>query len=396
MKVAQINVTCGAGSTGKISVEISKLLSENGIENYILYSSGSSEYPLGIKYTNEKYIKCQALLTRLNGKYGFNSCFATKRLIKELEKIQPDVIHLHNVHGHNCNLEILFQYIRKNKIKVIWTFHDCWAFTGYCPHFTMAKCSKWKKTCLECSQRKRFSWFFDKSNSLFEAKKSLLDGINMTVVTPSRWLSNLTKESFFRNCDIKVINNGIDLSIFKPRESNFKEKYNIPENKKIILGVAFGWGMRKGLDIFKRLAKELDSTDYQIVLVGTNPNVEKELSNNMISIRRTNNQLELAEIYSAADLFVNATREDTFPTVNIEALACGTPVLTFETGGSPEIIDNTCGSVVAVDDFEQLKKEIISICEESPYTSDNCVKRAQQFNQDEKFEEYYKIYEQLL
>lgn len=393
MKVVQINATCGTGSTGKICVEISKVLSHHNVENYILFSNGNSNYPLGIKYIDDNYIKLQALVSRLNGRYGFNSTHATKKIIRELRKIKPDIIHLHNLHGHNCNLEMLFDYIREESIKVFWTFHDCWAFTGYCTHFVIARCDKWKYACSDCPQFKKYSWFFDKSNELYKKKSEVIKNVDLTVITPSYWMADLVKESIFGDCNIKVINNGIDLSVFKPINSNFREKYNIDNKTKLVLGVAFGWGYRKGLDVFIELARRLNEKEYQIVLVGTDYKIEKELPNNIISINRTQDQKELAAIYSAADVFVNPTREDTFPTVNIEAIACGTPVVTFKTGGSPEIIEDGTGIVIANEEIDELISAISSVLNKNDINvSEICIKKAKKYNQNDRFIEYYELY----
>ena len=389
MRIAQINATCGAGSTGKICISVSELLSENGVENYIFYSSGSSDYPLGIKYANEIAIKMQTLVSRISGNYGFEARSITERLIKELERISPNIIHIHNIHSHSCNLEILFKYIKEKNIKVYWTLHDCWAFTGYCPHFDMIGCDKWKTECNNCPQSGQFSWFFDRSEYLYDKKKSAIEGTDLTIITPSQWLAGLVKESFFKDYPVKVINNGIDLSVFNPTESNFREKYQIGD-KYVVLGVAFGWGARKGLDVFIELSKRLPE-NYQIVLVGTDDNVDKQLPGNIISIHRTQNQKELAEIYTAADLFVNPTREENYPTVNMEAIACGTPVVTFNTGGSPEMLDSTCGTVVEKNDIDGIYNEIKRVCETQPYSKDDCLKRAERFDKNLRFTEYLNL-----
>ncbi len=391
MKIVQINATCNSGSTGKICYAISQLLNEKRIENYILYSLGISDYEQGIKYTNEKYLKRQALKSRIFGNYGFNSKCSTKKLISELEKIKPDIIHLHNIHSNDVNLKMLFDYIRENKIKTYWTFHDCWAFTGYCVHFDIVSCEKWKSGCVGCPQKKQYSWFFDKSKKLYQRKKELIKDIDLTIVTPSCWLADLVKKSFFKDCDIKVINNGIDLETFKPRESDFRKQYSL-EDKYILLGVAFGWGNKKGLDVFLELSRRLPDK-YQIVLVGTNDETDKCLPDNIISIHKTNNQTELAKIYSSADLFVNPTREENYPTVNMESLACGTPVLTFKTGGSPEIIDEKTGYVVEKNDVDEMEKQIIRICENGVFSRQDCVEKAKEFNQEDRFKEYINLYE---
>lgn len=394
MKIVQINATCGIGSTGKICTGISGLMNQNDIENYILFSSRTNGDPLGIPCSDDRYLRIQALKSRLLGNYGFNSKRATGQMIRELERIGPDVVHLHNIHGHDCDLELLFSWFRKNHTKLIWTFHDCWAFTACCPHFTMVKCEKWKTRCSNCIQRREYSWFFDRSSVLFEKKKRLFSGLDLTIVTPSRWLAGLVKESFLKDHPVKVVNNGIDLEVFQPVQSDFRSRYAL-EGKKLLLGVSFGWGVKKGLDVFLELARRLPE-EYRIVLVGTDPQVDKLLPERIISIHRTQNQRELAEIYSAADVFVNPTREDNYPTVNMESLACGTPVLTFRTGGSPEIIDETCGAVVDCDDVDAMEKEILRICEERPYTKNDCLKKAASFDQKERFKEYLELYERIV
>ena len=393
MRVAQINVTCGKGSTGKICESISRCLDEQGIENKVFFASGDCGFENGIAYSNTFLTKINALLSRVFGNYGFNAHLVTRRLIRKLKRFSPDVVHLHNLHGHNANLALLFRYLKKNKIRVVWTFHDCWAFTAYCPHFTVAKCDKWKTGCNRCPQVKGVSWFFDRSKTVFNRKKKAILGSDLTIVTPSQWLADLVKQSFLKDCPVKVIHNGIDLSVFKPTESDFRERYRIPKEKYLVLGVAFGWGFKKGLDVFIELSKRLPE-QYQIVLVGTNEQVDKQLPQNVISIHRTQNQTELAEIYTAADLFVNPTREENYPTVNMESLACGTPVLTFLTGGSPECIDDTCGIVVQCDDVGKMIQEIKRICIEKPFCKTVCLQRAKAFDCKQQFiiyaEEYLK------
>ncbi|MBR7178966.1 MAG: glycosyltransferase [Oscillospiraceae bacterium] len=393
MKVVQINATCGVGSTGKICVGISELMSAHGIENFILYSSRTSGYPLGIRCSNDRYVRMQALKSKILGNYGFNSKRATQKIIRELERIEPDLVHLHNIHGHDCDLESLFSYFQRKKTKLVWTFHDCWAFTAYCPHFSMMKCDKWKSQCAKCIQHREFSWFFDRSEELFEKKKRLFSGLDLTIVTPSKWLADLVKESFLKEYPVKVINNGIDLEVFRPTPSDFRERYGLV-GKKLILGVAFGWGERKGLDVFLRLARRLPEA-YRIILVGTDEKVDRELPESIISIHRTQNQRELAEIYSAAELFVNPTREENYPTVNMESLACGTPVLTFRTGGSPEVVDSSCGAVVDCDDVESLEREIIRICEVEPYAKEHCLNKAASFAQMNRFRQYLDLFEAI-
>lgn len=402
MRVAQINM-CSNGSTGKIMVMIAKTAREDGMK--VLTCSAAERIKgkqSSVNKTQDHFIWGSPLERKFHvyagiilGRNGMFSRIGTRALVKRLKLFQPDIVHLHNLHSFCINLPLLFRYLRKNNISVVWTLHDCWAFTGHCPYFTMVKCDKWKTGCGKCPQLDCYpkTWI-DTTRMMFKQKRKWFCGIkDMTIVTPSCWLADLARQSFLNLYQIRVINNGIDLSVFKPTESNFLQKYGISNDKAVLLGVAFGWGKRKGLDVFIELFKRLDRVKYQIVLVGTDDKIDDQLPGGIISIHRTSDQVELAQIYSAADLFVNPTREENFPTVNMESLACGTPVLTFRTGGSPEILDEYSGSVVPCDDIDALEKEIVRICETKPYKREDCVKRAAQFDMYNKFKEYVSLYE---
>lgn len=388
MKIVQINATCGSGSIGKICQDISKLLNNKGIENYVLYSMGNSNYPYAMKFCNEYVRKIQSLIEKVLGIYGFGAKLTTKLLIQKLKHISPNIIHIHNIHTHDVDLGMLFEYLNSNNIKVFWTFHDCWAFTGYCPYFDMAGCDKWKNRCHGCKVYKQYSFFFDRSEYLYNKKQKGLSKSNLTIITPSKWLSELVRQSFLKDKTIKVINNGIDLDVFRPRVSDFRLRYHC-ENKMLLLGIANIWEKRKGLDTFIRLAKDLND-NYRIILVGTNNEIDKLLPENIISIHRTENQEQLAEIYSAADLFVIPTLEENFPTVNIESIACGTPVITYNTGGSPEIIDERTGYVIRDNSYDTLYKTIAHYSNE--FNRSECVERARIFNKYDKYIEYIKLY----
>ena len=390
MKIVQINSTCESGSIGKICKAVSQLLTKNNIENYILYTIGHSDYPLGINCGSGLETRWYALKARICGDYGFNALRSTKRILRELDRISPDIVHIHNIHSHDCDFSELFQYFKERRIKVFYTFHDCWAFTGYCMYFDAVNCNKWKTGCYDCPQRRKFSWFFDKSKELYEKKKQSLAGLDLTIITPSEWLANLTKESFLKNYQVRTINNGIDLAVFEPSVSDFRKHYNI-EGKFVILGSASVWEERKGLDTFINLSKQL-SNDFCIVLVGTTTKIDKILPNNIISIHRTESQKQLAEIYSTADVLVNPTMEENFPTVNIESIACGTPVITYDTGGSAEMLNEQCGIVVKKGDFKSLLSEIISLQSGKRFNLSSCVNRAREYNQNLKFDEYLKLY----
>lgn len=393
MKIAQINATLTKGSTGTICQNISSLLDEAKVTNCIFYSYDGIESSQAIRFSTYMEVKASALMARLLGNWGFNNYPSTKRLLGKLEKFKPDIVHLHNIHGHNCDIKLLFEFLLKKQIPVIWSFHDCWAFTGYCVHYDMIGCQKWRCECSNCPQKNVYSWLFDRSHKLFHDKKKLMTELDLTIVTPSEWLASQVAESFLKNKSVRVINNGIDISLFSPYESTFRDKYCI-RSKYIILGVAFGWSEKKGFDVFLNLSKSL-SDDYQIVLVGTDEKVDKVLDDRIISIHKTQNQKELCEIYTAADVFINPTREENYPTVNMEALACGTPVITFNTGGSAEIIDSSCGVAVEKNDIESMKRAIIRVCEGKAFTKEACLKRAESFDMHKRFQEYIDLYNEV-
>ena len=395
MKVIQINNVCGTGSTGKICVSLSKLLTQKSIDNQIIYFRGRSDYQNSKKLLFDGYYKLQALKSKIFGNYGFNSKLATKKLISIIENYKPDIVHIHNIHAHNLHLRLFFNYLKKSGIKVVYTFHDCWAFTGYCVHFSACGCNKWANECKHCVLRRRYSWLFDRSHRNFDKKKMFLENVNMSIVTPSNWLNNLVRKSFLNKKDVFTINNGIDLNIFRPMESNFRKEHKISSNEFMLLGVSSCWSVLKGIDTFISLSSLLPK-NYRIVLVGIDKDLKKKLPDNIICVDKTSNQEELAKIYSAADVFVNPTKEDVFPTVNIESIACGTPVITFNYGGSPEIIDNSCGSVLELNDVDSLAAEIIRVCSTKTYTSSACLKRASKYSSSAKFNEYIDLYKRIL
>lgn len=386
-------------STGNIIKGIQKQARNKGIECYLAFPNNNTNTEI----CDDDLLLGKHIFRRINAYgeiiIGFNGClsvFATVRLLMKLQQMHPVILHLHNLHGSYINLPLLFRYIKKNKIPVVWTLHDCWAFTGHCPHFSITNCDRWKGGCHNCPSFRDYpKSLMDNSKVMWKLKKKWFTGVSdMTIVTPSKWLADLVDESFLKEYPVRVINNGIDLSIFKPTVSDLKEKYGIGD-KHIVLGVAFGWNYKKGLDVFVDLAERLDSDKYQIILIGTDGNTDKQLPDNIISIHRTHDQKELAKIYSAADVFVNPTREENYPTVNMESLSCGTPVLTFRTGGSPEIIDASCGSVVEKDDVDAMEKEIIRICETKPYSREACIENAKHFDKNARFQEYIDLYKEI-
>jgi len=348
LKVLQINSVCGKGSTGRIVLDIHNALIEQGHKSLVAYGR---EPAIGcenaIRIGTKKDIYAHGLYTRIFDKHGLGSQKATRQFIKNIETESPDIIHLHNIHGYYLNYEILFRFLKNFGKPVIWTFHDCWPFTGHCAHFTYAGCERWQKVCHDCPQKRSYpgSLVFDNSRKNFERKREAFTGVkDLTIITPSKWLAGLVKQSFLSEYETVVISNGIDTTVFRPVPSDFKSRHAI-EDKFMILGVANVWDQRKGLKYFLELADILEN-DEIIVLVGLTKKQVESLPANIIGITRTNNIQELVEIYSAADVFVNPTLEETFGMTNLEAQACGTYVVTFDSGGTREtIIDSSHGTV---------------------------------------------------
>ncbi len=387
--VVEINCLT-TGSTGKIMFGIAETARQNDFTVYTFSPPGRSQRK-NIKYHSfigsipERRISEK--INILTGGVDKLNLIGTYTFINKLKKIRPDIIHLHNIHGNYINLEMLFRYLKKSHIPLVWTLHDCWAFTGQCPYFDILNCKKWLETCSNCNYKGYPAPRTDHASTLFQRKKKLFTNIdNAVIVLPSQWLADLTKQSFLKKHPIQVINNGIDLKTFKPQASRFREAYGL-QDKFIILDVAYSWGYRKGNDRLERLAEVLDDR-FKIVVVG----ISNMKSNKIICIPRTENQSQLAEIYTAADVLLNPTREDNFPTVNIEALACGTPVLSYGAGGSAEAFDEKSGLIVNDDTVVDVLNQLIC----NNFKTEDCIARGWQFNQDDKFMEYVHLYNKLL
>lgn len=400
IKIVQINTGIGYGSIGRISDQIGSIVRNRGWRCYFVHGSRyithSDNYAIQVGTKFEDYL--HYFISLFSGCDGIGSYFATKRLIRKLKKIKPDIIHLHNIHGYYINYKELFKYLYDSNVAVVWTLHDCWPITGHCPYFDKVNCEKWKTECGRCPLWKEFpkSFFFDRSRNNFTRKKQSFTALkNLTLVPVSSWLSNIVSQSFLGKYQIEVIHNGIDIDIFKPIYSDLRERLNIPKDSKIVIGVASGWDERKGFSDFLKLAK---LNKYIIIMVGNIDVAYRELPSNIVHINNTNNSNELAEYYSISDVFVNPTYSDNFPTTNIEALACGLPVITYNTGGSPEAIDKNTGVVVTKGNFEELVEAIDEVlCNGKEYYAQSCRMRAETcFNKNQKFEEYVALYEYLI
>lgn len=385
----QINVTANWGSTGKIAESISLAAKKQGWKCFIAYGrianpSDSQLIKVGGKWNTYLHF----IGNRLLDWEGRCSTHATKQLIKEIDRIKPNVVQLHNIHDHFLNYRLLFEYLNQTDIKVVWTFHDCWAFTGHCYHFVQKNCMKWQTECGNCPQRNKFS---DRSRENFNLKKSMFTANkNLTIVPCSEWMRDFVRQSFLRDKRIKVIHNGVDLNTFKVISGLKKSN-----GKFHILAVSHVWLAYKGYyDIFK--LREMLSDEYEITMVGLKENQLKELPVGIRGITRTQNVQQLVELYNEANVLINPTYADTFPTVNLEALACGTPVITYKTGGSPEAIDEKTGIVVEQGDVTALANAIMKL-KANPLSSADCRKRAEEhFDKDKCFRKYLELYNELI
>jgi len=400
----QINATVNTGSTGRIAEEIGQRAIAAGYDSYIAYgrearNSQSKLIQVGSKWNN----RWHGFISLLFDAHGFASMCATRRLVNQIDEIKPDVILFHNLHGYYLNIVVLLNYLKSKNIPIFWTLHDCWPFTGHCSYFDAVSCEKWKTHCEHCPNQKGYpkSLFLDRSKHNFDRKKALLTALpNVTFVPVCKWMGSIVEGSFMKGRPQHVIYNGTNIEVFKPKDidtiAKIRAKYGI-KGERIVLGVASTWDKRKGLLDFEWLNTQL-LDNYQIVLVGLSAEQVENLSKGIVGIPRTESVQELAALYSLADVFVNPTYVDNFPTTNIEALACGTPVITYNTGGSPESIDENTGIIVPKGDKGALREAIVKIVtNKEKYSADNCRKRAvENFNKDDRFGDYIQLFNEAL
>jgi len=401
-KLLQIAVECNTGSTGTIADAIGNIAIKNGWESYIAYgrfyrASTSYSYKIESKWG----VYFHVVLTRLFDRHGKGSLLATKKLIKYIETIKPDVIHLHHLHGYYINIHILFDFLSSSNIPVVWTFHDCWSFTGHCAYFDYAGCNKWQTQCYNCPQKKEYpaSYLFDRSKSNYVEKKRFFTSVSqMTIVSVSKWLDERVSRSFFKDMAHKVIYNGVDTNIFKPSSNGIeiRDKYGIGKSY-LILGVASPWSKRKGFDDFIKLSYSL-KLDEKILLIGLNDKQISDLPENVIGLRKTEDRLELVDLYSAADVYINLSIEETFGLTIAEALACGTPSIVYNSTACPEIIDDYTGIAVEKKNISAVIDAINIIRRRGKkYYAFKCRERAlNYFNIDERYKDYLFLYNDLV
>lgn len=400
-KLLQINMTANWGSTGKIAESIGLAAMNHGWECHVAYGRYSNPSKAQLIRVGSKWdTYFHFLEQRIKDNEGLCSRNATRDLIKQIKEVEPNIVQLHVIHDHYLNYKLLFEYLNQTNIQVVWTFHDCWAFTGHCFHFVTKKCDRWMTECHDCPLRHDYpNTFMDRSTQNFRLKRALFQGCkNLTIVPCSDWIAKFVEKSFLKDKRMCMIHNGVDLRRFRILSDGGTE--NIKKNRNggrfRLLGVSSVWNRRKGLDDIYRLRGILPKEQYEIVLVGLTARQARCLPEGIEGITRTQNIEELVKLYNEADVLINPTYADTFPTVNLEALACGTPVITYRTGGSPEALDEKTGMIVEQGDVDALASAIIEM-KEHPLAMADCRKRAEAyFDKDKCFEKYIQLYEELL
>ncbi len=400
-RLLQINSTANWGSTGKIAEQIGERAIAHGWESYIAYgraanNSSSTLIRIGSLLSQAWHL----MQTRLFDRHGRGSKYATKELIRRIEELKPDIIHLHNIHGYYINYPILFKYLNSTNIPVVWTLHDCWAFTGHCAHYMNCGCTKWQQECNNCPNKKVYpKALIDNSKYNYRHKQQLFTSrANRLIITPvSQWLADQVRSSFLANSHINHIYNGIDTDVFSFIGTNsVRKRYSI-EAQYIIVAVASVWDENKGLHDILSLCTILP-TGYTIIVVGLNNRQTKDLPGNVVAIPRTNSQEELAEIYSCADVVLSTSHQETFGLTIAEGMACGVPAIVYNTTALPELITPDTGIVVEQGDIKGIAQAIETICAKGKgHFTQACRRRAvENFDKIRCFEKYIALYDDLL
>ena len=399
-KLLQINVAANWGSHGRIAEEIGLEAMAQGWESYIAYGRYANPSKSHIVKIGDLFDHClHGAQSLLLDRHGLASCGPTKKLIKEIEQIKPDLIHLHNIHGFYLNYPILFRYLSTVDIPVVWTLHDCWAFTGHCAWPIHGHCDRFQEQCCHCPlQSKGYpkSFLLDRSRSNFKLKKRYFRSLqDLHLVTVSRWLEQQVRLSFMQDMDIRTIYNGLDTEVFRPSGT---PPTSVTDGHPLVLGVCNAWYDWKGLDDMATL-REILPDDYEVMVVGVNEDQMHRLPEGITCIRRTDSVSQLAEIYSQADVFVNPSKVESFGMTTAEALSCGTPSIVYDTSACPEVVDNLTGRVVPLGDVNALAKAVMEICSLPGREAmrQACRERAiRLFNRQDRYKEYLQLYNEVL
>ena len=389
------------GSTGYVAKSILEYYKGKGSDVYLFCIKNKNKYSFTKSLSKGKiYDFVNRALCRFDASDGFHNKSATKDMLKTFDSIKPSIIHLNNVHGHYINLELLFQYCQSHDIQIVWTLHDCWAFTGKCPHFDMVNCEKWKNSCGNCPIKKEYpaAYLVDQSKKNLTRKTELINKYkdNITLVSPSKWLDDCVSRSHLKDVRHVVINNGIDLQaeIDNEFKSELIKKYNL-ENKTILFSAILGYSTKKGIEYINRLADELDTDKYAFLLAGLNDKEASRCSKSIISLGVISNRNQMNALYSISSAYLNPTMEDNFPTVNLESLVNGTPVITFETGGSPEMLNSKVGIVINKGDYQSLKSTVIDLSTRN-FSKNDCFEQANKYSKENMCEQYSNLFSKLL
>lgn len=392
----QINVCAVVKSTGRLTEQIGHLAIMYGFESYIAYglesrNSESHLIKIGRKYSQFRH----RILNRYFDGKGRGSYFATKKFIKELERINPDIIQMHNIHGNYLNIKLLFEYFAKSDRIVVWSMHDCWSITGHCSHFDLVRCEKWQTKCFNCPQKKPFS--LDRSKSNYKFKKNLFGQVlRLFIVPTSKYLADVKKYSYLKSVPELLIYNGIDLEVFRPIDSELRLKYNLKDCF-VMIGVATDWSPAKGLNDYIELAKRLDD-EYKIIMVGVSPAVKTLLPNCIIAIERTDSQNELAQLYSMSDVVLNLSYQEAFGLTTVEGLACGTPTISYDRTACPELVKEDTGIVVEAGNIVRLIAAINTVKKNGKESYSKACRdwAVSDFNMMDRFKDYIDLYNDLL
>lgn len=398
MKIMMINSVCGIRSTGRICTDLAVMLEERGHEVKIAYGRESVPEQFAkyaVRIGSNWGVNLHGAKARLLDGSGFGSTAATKRFVRWIKEYDPDVIHLHNIHGYYLDIRVLFAYLRSCGKPILWSFYDCWTFTGHCAHFDFNGCEKWKSACGKCRHIDEYPRsFFDYSGRNYREKRKLFTGIpGLQIIAPSAWMASMVAQSYLREYPCHILPNGIDTDNFYPRDNRIRDRYGIGD-RYLVVGVSSVWQKMKGIEYMNRLAEQLPKEAYRVFLVGRMPD-GLEVSSEIIRMDATNSIDELCQIYSAADVFVNPTLQETQGLTTVEAFACGTPAVVFRSGGAAECVDESCGAAVPKGDFEALLQSVRDICESGASFSRGCIECAAAYSKQKRYEDFMKLYDMM-
>lgn len=402
MKVLEINTVYGIGSTGKIVSDLYEMLTGQGHECVIAYARGEApENIRTIKIGNKWDVYYHGIMTRITDRHAMYSVRATKKLVEDIRRYEPDLIHLHNLHGYYLDIRTLFAFLKEYDRPVVWTLHDCWTYTGHCSHYTNVGCYRWKSQCEHCPQKKEYpaSMLLDNSYQNYRIKKELFTSVrNMQLVTPSKWLKGEVEQSFFKGIPCSAVPNGLELETYYLKQGNeqekLKETYGL-SGKKVVLGVANVWTKQKGYEDFIELSRHLPE-EYQVVMVGLNEKQLKELPETIAGYPRTAGLSELADFYRMADVYFNGSCQETMGMTTGEAICCGTPAIVYNATAVPESVHEGCGIVLEPGDVKGVAEAVQQICNEPTPWYEGCKKDRIRFDKAVFLEAYEQIYRELM